>query len=1064
MIKAPERDLRTYTPKHLVDKILTQKSALEGERKQVTVLFADVKGSMNLAENVDAEEWHRILDRFFAILSEGVHRFEGTINQFTGDGVMALFGAPIAHEDHAQRACYAALHLTGELRRYAQELKRERGLTFSVRMGLNSGDVVVGKIGDDLRMDYTAQGQTVGLASRMEQIAEPGKTYLTEQTASLATGYFELEDLGAFKLKGVSSAVRAYALQGPGALRTRLDLSRWRGFSRFVGRESEMALLEEALKRSSKGEGQVVGIVGEVGVGKSRLCFEFLERARARGITVNSARGVSHGSSIPFLPVIEYLREAFEITEADDDLHARQKVAGALMLIDNEIAEVLPLIFEFLGVSDPEAPAPLMEGEGRQRRIFAVIRRFVEVRSGRNPTLILLEDLHWFDSASRVLLEGLIEAIRETQTLLVLNFRPEFSPSWTEAPHWQQLSLAPLVPEASDELLSDLIGDDASLEELKKRVQRRTQGNPFFIEELVRSLGEEGILIGPRGACRLIRPLEGLRIPATLQTLLAGRIDRLKENEKRLLQTAAVIGKEFSEPVLRKVVGLSEAEFAAALSDILPAEFIYEKALYPEILYAFKHPLTQEVAYQSQLSERRAQVHASVARALETAHRDTLDKQAALIAHHWQEAGNPLAAANWTHRAARWVGMSNPAEAMSLWRKLLRLLDTAPHAAEAPYLGARACRWLLFLGFVQGMPEDEAEVLLRAGKDYSRASHNPRSLAVTLVNYGTFRGMVAVDLARYVECTREALRIAEQSGQLDFQLEMKARLVMSLQTTAHFDEAVRLGREILERVSQADLGRLDLRDHVSLLWALGHCLNELGRIDEGIAYLERGLALATQHDLWANAGGCRNVFVRVAALTGDRALAETHALAAMSSGEKTGNLNQLVLAHDALGVAHQMHGRWPEAVACGEEALSLTDQSQTTRVTNHIHRANLAAAYLGAGDPTRARELAEAAVALSARCGPRYTPRTQLALARVLLASEGKRARTAIEAHLEAAQQVVEATHARIYEPHILEVRAQLAERSGDEESRIRLLRDAQRHYAELGIGIHATRLAGELG
>src|SRR5213079_100140 len=319
-------DPRAYTPRHLAEKILSHRSALHGERKQVTVLFADVKGSMDLAEQVDPETWHRILDRFFGILAEGVHRFEGTVNQFTGDGIMALFGAPIAHEDHAQRACWAALHLRDEVRRYADELRTARGFNFAVRMGLNSGEVVVGRIGDDLRMDYTALGHTVGLAQRMEQLAEPGKPLLTERTAKLVTGFFSVRDLGPSRVKGMTEPIRLYELEGAGRLRTRFDVSRARGLSRFVGRAPEMAALEASLEHALAGEGQIVGVVGEPGVGKSRLCHEFAERCRARGIPFIEAHAVAHGKTIPLLPWMELMRNAFGVTEQDGDDMARQKI------------------------------------------------------------------------------------------------------------------------------------------------------------------------------------------------------------------------------------------------------------------------------------------------------------------------------------------------------------------------------------------------------------------------------------------------------------------------------------------------------------------------------------------------------------------------------------------------------------------------------------------------------------------------------------------------------------------------------------------------------------------
>ncbi len=318
--EAPARDARSYTPKHLADKILRSKTNIEGELKQVTVLFADVRRSMDLQESVNAEEWHGIMDRFFRILAEGVHRFEGTVNQYTGDGIMALFGAPIGHEDHAKRACFSALHLSKRIEEYGRDLKRERGLIFSVRMGINSGEVVVGKIGDDLRMDYTAQGHTVSVASRMEELAGPAKIYLTETTQKLAEGYADFDDLGEFTVKGISEPIRVYELLGTGPHKTRFDISQARWLTRFVGRGGEMRTIEEALTRAIDGEAQIVGIVADAGVGKSRLCYEFAERCRARSIPVRTGHAVAHGKSIPLLPIMEFLRGWLDIGETDDDL------------------------------------------------------------------------------------------------------------------------------------------------------------------------------------------------------------------------------------------------------------------------------------------------------------------------------------------------------------------------------------------------------------------------------------------------------------------------------------------------------------------------------------------------------------------------------------------------------------------------------------------------------------------------------------------------------------------------------------------------------------------------
>src|SRR5437667_5482032 len=426
-VTAPERDPRAYTPKHLAEKILSARSALEGERKQVTVLFADVKGSMDLAEQVDPEAWHAIMDRFFQLLADGVHRFEGTVNQFTGDGIMALFGAPIAHEDHGQRACWAALHLQHELRRYADDVRLEHGLGFSVRMGLNSGEVVVGKIGDDLRMDYTALGQSVGLAQRMEQMADPGKALLTGHTARLVSGYFQLRDLGETRIKGLSDPLHVFELEGVGRMRTRLDASHARGFSRFDGRQSEMAALEAALEQAIAGNAQVIGVVADAGTGKSRLCYEFAERCRAREIAVYEAHGVAHGKAVPLLPVLEFLRGYCGLTDHDPASAARDKIAGRMLLLDETLIEGLPLMFDFLGVSDPERPAPPLGPEARQRQLLDLTRRLARARSAREPALVLYEDLHWFDRASEEFIGNVVVEIAPgSRTLVLLNFRPEY--------------------------------------------------------------------------------------------------------------------------------------------------------------------------------------------------------------------------------------------------------------------------------------------------------------------------------------------------------------------------------------------------------------------------------------------------------------------------------------------------------------------------------------------------------------------------------------------------------------------------------------------------------------
>jgi len=643
----PEREPRAYTPRYLVEKILSTRSALEGERKQVTVLFADVVESMRLAEWLGPEPWHRVLDRVFEILMRGVHRFEGTINQFTGDGIMALFGAPVAHEDHARRACHAALSTAEELRGYARTLRARNGLDLAIRMGLNSGEVVVGKIGDDLRMDYTAQGHCVGLAARVEQLAPPGTVLLTEHTARLVEGFFTLGDLGARELKGVRDMVRVFELQGIGPVRTRLEAAGRRGLSRLIGREAELASLESILARAADWNGQVVGIVGDAGVGKSRLCLEFVERCRAGGIAVYEVHCPAHGATVPWLATRELLRSCLGLT---DDEGSRPRIEAQLLAVDPGLGEAVPLVLEMLGLREGsmEGPAP----ERLTADLAGVLQRVLHARSAREPLVLVLDDAHWIDPSSNELVRELLSSVLDSRMLVIANFRPEFRAPWIGGSRYHQLALSPLGEAASRELLRDLLGSDDSLGELPDRIRERTAGNPFFTEEVVQALVAGGSLVGERGAHRLAAPIEALSLPATVQALLAARIDRLGEPVKQALEAAAVIGHRFDEPLLGAVSGVDDRKLAAALSALQSAELLRVVSSSPRTEYAFKHPMMREVAYRSQLDERKARLHATVATALERLHADRLGEHAGLIAHHWEASGMRSEAARWRRRAA----------------------------------------------------------------------------------------------------------------------------------------------------------------------------------------------------------------------------------------------------------------------------------------------------------------------------------------------------------------------------------------------------------------------------
>jgi class 3 adenylate cyclase/tetratricopeptide (TPR) repeat protein len=1058
---------RSYTPKHLAEKILASRSALEGERKQVTVLFADVKGSMDLAEQVDPEEWHKIMDRFFAILSGGVHRFEGTINQYTGDGIMALFGAPIAHEDHAQRACYAALHLRDELRSYSEELRRTRGLNFSVRMGLNSGEVVVGKIGDDLRMDYTAQGQTVGLAARMEQLAAPGSAHLTEHTAKLVSGFFQLRDLGLFEIKGLHDPVRVHELEGVGQVRTRLEVSRARGFTKFVGRQSEMVALEAALEKAIAGSAQVIGVVADPGTGKSRLCYEFAERCRAREIPVYEAHGVAHGKAVPLLPILEFFRSYFGITEHDKPRVARDKIAGRMLLLDGTLTEELPLMFDFLGVPDPERPSPPLGPEARQRRFFGLIQRLARARSAREPAVILYEDLHWFDEASEEFIAyNVAEVVPGNRTLVLLNFRPEFHAAWMRRSRYQQLPLLPLGVEAIHELLANLLGTNPSLRRLADLIQERTGGNPFFIEEIVQSLVETEALAGTKGSYRLARPVEAIAVPVTVQSVLAARIDRLHEREKRLLQTASVIGMNFSEPILRRVVELGDGDLAAALHAVIDAEFLYQEALYPEAEYGFKHPLTQEVAYRSQLAERRTRVHAAVARAIEELEAGKLGEHAALLAYHWEQAGDVREAAKWHRAAAEWVGANHPAETMQHWQRVRQLLDTLPESPEN--LADRAvvrAQIMTHLGRL-GDVENQATSLFREGRELAVRSGDPHVLSQVLNSFGLARCLNgAVSEAR--EPLVQSIQFADKTTDIALRVADRYGLCIANFQEGRFRECLAVAEQGQE-LAQGDLtlgaDRIGLSPSLGFSVFWGVVLSLSGRLREGGVELDSAIELARASQQVALLWVAHVFHVLRCEVTGEVPSSLAHARAAVEYAERTGSQNARIAGCYSLGIAQVLNGARRDALERFEQALTMGRERKLLVWESRV-LALMAEAHFGLGDYAKALALADESITVGRRLGSRVSEFSALLTrARALRELHGVQAPKDVEATLAEAAALLEMSGAKSYEPFFHLERAELARLTDDEAAYERELREAHRLFTEIGAPIRAAEVAKELG
>jgi len=625
---------QSYTPKHLAERILLSKQALEGERKQVTVLFADLKGSMELISERDPEDARKILDPVLERMMDAVHRFEGTVNQVMGDGIMALFGAPLALEDHAVRACYAALAMQTAVQQYSEQTRLTEGVEIQIRAGLNSGEVVVRAIGSDLHMDYSAIGQTTHLAARMEQLALAGTIRITAETLRLAEGFVQVKSLGAVPVKGMAAPIDVYELVSAAAARTRMQAMAARGLTRFVGRQAEMDTLSRALQQAAGGSGQLVAVVGEPGIGKSRLYWEFTRSHRTQGWLLLESSSVSYGKANAYRPLIDLLQSYFQIESRDDVRRVREKVTGRLLSLDRALEADLPAVLSLLDVPEGNAQWQSLEPPQRRQRTLEACKRLLLRESQLQPLLLVFEDLHWLDSETQAFLNNLVDSLPSARVLLLVNYRPEYQQRWSQKTYYTQLRVDPLEQESAEELLASLLGTDLALGRLKQLLLRQTQRNPFFLEESVRTIVESGALSGSRGAYRLERPLESVRVPQTVQAVLAARIDRLSADNKRLLQMAAVVGKDVPFAILQAIADSSEEELRQRLAELQSAEFLYEAHLFPDPEYTFKHALTHEVAYGNLLHDQRRGLHARIVDAIEAAYATRLDEHIEQLGHH----------------------------------------------------------------------------------------------------------------------------------------------------------------------------------------------------------------------------------------------------------------------------------------------------------------------------------------------------------------------------------------------------------------------------------------------
>jgi class 3 adenylate cyclase/tetratricopeptide (TPR) repeat protein len=953
-----------YTPSHLARKILTVRSSLAGERKTVTVLFADLRGSLELLADRDPEDARALLDAVLERMMEAVHRYEGTVNQVMGDGIMALFGAPVAHEDHAVRACYAALRMHRSVGRYADELRLRQGIDAQIRVGLNSGEVVVRYIGSDLNVEYSAVGQTTHLAARMEQLARPGTTLISEATRRLADRYVEVEPHGPVPVKGLRQPLEVFELRGA-APASRMQTAAG-PLTRFVGREDELRSLERLLERAGAGHGQVVGIAGEAGIGKSRLVWELTRSTRAQGWRLLEAPAVAYAKATPYAPITAMLTSYFQIEAGDDAARIRAKVTGKLLELEPTLHWALPAILSLGNIATEDAEWDGREPSERRRQIFGALTRILLRESERQPVLLVLENLHWADSETVALADTLVEEIRDARVLLLTSYRSEHRPGWRQRPHATEIRLAPLSARSAEALVEEFLGPAPELQPLTRLLVERTGGNALFLEESARALIENEVVGGDRGAYRLVKPLASIQIPDRVQAVVAARLDRLPEERKSFLQTGAVIGKDLPFSLLQAVSGMPADQLLGNLAELEEAQFLQTTNLYPDLCYSFRHALTHDVVYSTLLREQRRNLHARIVDALEALYPDRRTEHVERLAHHalgaelWFEAGGYLREA-----AAKAVERSANREAVAFLEQALRALahlsenrETFGQSIDVRLDMRPPLLQLGRLEEIRALSEDAARMAEQIGDEARQA----RAYSY-LINYHYLRG----EPARALEYGERCLGIAERLG--DRRLVSVVRRYMG--HAHHARGQGRLAARALQDNAEALAGEVEREPNTAAVTAyvstcawLGFTLADLGEFDGAETWADRARAEAEARRHPYSEAIALTLSGQVSALRGQLERAVAPLARALAICRESNLTVWQAIPAVLLGQCLVTLDRKEEGLSLLEEGVRLSDE---VGVRAYLARwvTLLGEGFLTVGDVRRAGEIGERALELA---------------------------------------------------------------------------------------------------
>jgi len=932
--------IQRYLPGGLTEKILAQRGKIEGERKQVTVMFCDMRGFTPLSEKLGHEEMYSIMDEVFETLIHKVIDYGGTVNKMTGDGIMALFGAPIALEDAPQRAIRSALSIQREMTKFSNRLKSESAIgPIKMRIGIHTGPVVVGTLGNDLRVEFTAVGDTVNLASRMQDLAEPGTTYVTEDAFKLTEGIFRFEALGERRVKGKKVPVKAYRVIAPSTRRTRFDVSAERGLTPFVGRERELELLLDSFERARAGRGQAFSIMGEAGVGKSRLLYEFRKAIANEDVTFIEGRCLSYSRGVAYHPVIDLLKSNFDIREGDEDSQIRDKVTTGLKALGADEAHTLPYLLELLSVKDSGIDNISMSPEARRDRTMEAVRRIILKGGEMRPLIFAVEDLHYMDKSSEEFVKYLLESISGARVFLIFTYRPEFVHTWGGRSYHSQVTLNRLSNRESLVMVAHLLGTEAIESDLEELILEKTEGVPFFIEEFMKSLKDFGIIERKDGAYCFAKDVRDVTIPSTIQEVIMARVDSLPDAAKGALQIGSVIEREFSYELIKRVTDIPEGELLSHLSVLRDSELLYERGIYPQSTHIFKHALTREVVYDSILSTRRKKLHADIGDAIEEIHRDNLDEHYAVLAEHYVAGENYEKGAEYcrlAERKAEKAASLNDAIAYSEER--IDCLQKLPQVEDVQrkIVDARTALGLYYgqIGYHVEAKEAVAPIVdLALERGYRRRVSQIYGIM------GAYNYVVEEDYPKAFKYLEDALKIAEELNDTLSLLMANFWSGWALSWSCEYERALHHWEKALEINVAANVlwGISMLKSNISV-FVYGY----RGRIDPGYHTSEEALGIAEESG---------DVFSEAVAYTchgyscyckGFLQQAEGRLLKGIDSCESVNVFAYVALGHFVLGDLYFDTGEYRKSQDHFEKVVSVLEQSGAFRSWMNLGRIALA--------------------------------------------------------------------------------------------------------------------------